>query len=56
MQVHATALSATDGFPMVQLPSQGDNFVAYSVLGVELGKTYAHGLVRQAVLDSYANV
>jgi penicillin-insensitive murein endopeptidase len=40
----------------VQLPSQGDNFVAYSVPGVELGRTYVHGLVRQAVLDSYANV
>jgi penicillin-insensitive murein endopeptidase len=40
----------------VQLPAQGDNFVAYSVLGIELGRTYVHGLVRQAVLDSYANV
>lgn len=40
----------------VQLPPQGDNFVAYSVLGVELGRTYVHNLVRQAVLDAYANV
>lgn len=40
----------------VLLPAQGDNFVAYSVLGIELGRTYVHGRVRQAVLDSYANV
>lgn len=40
----------------VQLPPQGDNFVAYSVLGVELGRTYVHNLVHQAVLDAYANV
>jgi penicillin-insensitive murein endopeptidase len=40
----------------VQLPVQGDNFVAYSVVAVELGRTYVHSLVRQAVLDAYANV
>jgi penicillin-insensitive murein endopeptidase len=40
----------------VQLPPQGDNFFAYSVLGVELGRTYVHNRVRQAVLDAYANV
>lgn len=40
----------------VQLPVRGDNFVAYSLVGVELGRTYVHSLVRQAVLDAYANV
>lgn len=40
----------------VQLPSQGDNFVAYSMLGVELGRTYVHNLTRQVVLGAYANV
>jgi penicillin-insensitive murein endopeptidase len=40
----------------VQLPPRGDNFVAYSSLGVELGRTYVHHLVRRAVLDAYANV
>lgn len=40
----------------VQLPPQGDNFVAYSPVGVELGRTYVHNLVRQAVLGAYANV
>lgn len=40
----------------LQLPPQGDNFVAYSVLGVELGRTYVHNLVRQTVLHAYANV
>lgn len=40
----------------VQLPPQGDNFIAYSVVGVELGRTYVHSLVRQAVLGAYATV
>jgi penicillin-insensitive murein endopeptidase len=40
----------------VQLPARGDNFVAYSAMGVELGRTYVHSLVRQVVLEAYANV
>jgi penicillin-insensitive murein endopeptidase len=40
----------------VQLPPQGDNFIAYSMLGVELGRTYVHHLARHAVIDAYANV
>jgi penicillin-insensitive murein endopeptidase len=40
----------------VQLLPQGDNFVAYSSVGVELGRTYVHGLVRQVLLNAYANV
>lgn len=39
----------------VQLPAQGNNFVAYSMMGVQLGRTYVHTLVHQTVLDAYAN-
>lgn len=37
----------------VQLPLSGNNFSAYSSLGVAMGRTYVHGLVRQIVLDAY---
>ncbi|HEX2972340.1 MAG TPA: penicillin-insensitive murein endopeptidase, partial [Tepidisphaeraceae bacterium] len=40
----------------VQLPLRGDNFVAYSRVGVDLGRTYVHSTVRQVVLDAYASV
>jgi penicillin-insensitive murein endopeptidase len=40
----------------VQLPANGGNFVAYSPVGVELGRTYVHDVVRQIVLDAYAQV
>jgi penicillin-insensitive murein DD-endopeptidase len=40
----------------VQLPPQGVNFAAYSSTGVEIGRTYVHDRVRQAVLEAYANV
>lgn len=39
----------------VQIPAQGENFVAYSMAGVQLGRTYVHSLVRQTLLDAYAN-
>jgi len=39
----------------VQLPAQGDNFIAYSMVGVQSGRTYVHSLVRQTVLDAYEN-
>lgn len=38
----------------VQLPLSGNNFFAYSSLGVAAGRTYVHDLVRQVVLDAYA--
>lgn len=40
----------------VQLPLQGENFVAYSRVGVELGRNYVHSLVREVVLDAYAKL
>jgi penicillin-insensitive murein endopeptidase len=40
----------------VQRPPQGVNFTAYSSTGVEMGRTYVHDQVRQAVLEAYANV
>jgi penicillin-insensitive murein endopeptidase len=40
----------------VQLPSSGANFVAYGNLGVDLGRTYVHSLVRQVILDAYAEL
>ena len=40
----------------VQLPGHGGNFAAYSQVGVELGRTYVHSLVRQVVLDAYAGL
>lgn len=40
----------------VQLPPRGENFVAYSPIGVEMGRTYLHGVIRQVVLDAYAEL
>lgn len=40
----------------VRLPPQGDNFLAYSTMGVELGRTHVHSLVHQVVLSAYTNV
>jgi penicillin-insensitive murein endopeptidase len=40
----------------VQLPIRGENFAAYSQVGVELGRTYIHSTVRQVVLDAYAGL
>lgn len=38
----------------VALPRSGDNFDAYSGLGVTLGRTYVHDEVRAIVTDAYA--
>lgn len=40
----------------VQLPSSGPNFGAYSQVGVELGRTYVHSVVRDVVVDAYASL
>lgn len=40
----------------VKLPSRGDNFKSYSVLGDALGRTYVHGKVRDAVVLAYAKL
>lgn len=37
----------------VQLPQQGANFVAYSSLGVQMGRTYVHAAVSAMVADAY---
>jgi penicillin-insensitive murein endopeptidase len=37
----------------VPLPSQGQNYVPYSTLGVALGRTYVHQTVRDIVVDAY---
>ena len=37
----------------VQLPAEGKNYVAYSSLGVTLGRTYVHQAVRDIVVDAY---
>jgi penicillin-insensitive murein endopeptidase len=37
----------------MQLPKDGANFVAYSSLGVQLGRTYVHSAVREIVVDAY---
>lgn len=37
-----------------RLPSSGDNFSAYSLLGVGAGRTYVHSSVHQIVVESYA--
>jgi len=39
-----------------RLPTSGNNFVAYSRMGADLGRTYVHSLVRQVVLDAYAGL
>lgn len=38
----------------VVLPLAGDNFEAYSVLGVGLGRTFVHSEVKKIVVDAYA--
>lgn len=40
----------------VQMPLRGENFVAYSRIGIEMGRTYLHSDVRQVVLDAYAEL
>jgi penicillin-insensitive murein endopeptidase len=37
----------------VQLPPSGKNFVAYSPLGTQLGRTWLHGAVAQVLLASW---
>lgn len=39
-----------------QLPSSGDNFAAYSLLGVGAGRNYVHSMVHAIVVESYANL
>ncbi|HVL01769.1 MAG TPA: penicillin-insensitive murein endopeptidase [Dongiaceae bacterium] len=39
-----------------QLPSSGDNFEAYSLAGVGLGRNYVHSTVHAIVLESYASL
>jgi penicillin-insensitive murein endopeptidase len=36
-----------------QLPSSGDNFVSYSLLGNMMGRTYVHSDVWNIIVDSY---
>lgn len=38
----------------VQLPVQGTNFVPYSQIGVQLGRTHVHSVVRDIVVDAYS--
>lgn len=40
----------------MQLPRSGSNFAPYSNQGIDAGRTYLHGLVRQVVLDAYAGL
>ena len=37
----------------VKLPSNGDNFKAYSTVGVISGRTYVHSKVYEAITNSY---
>ncbi len=39
-----------------QLPSSGDNFSAYSLLGVTAGRNYVHSTIYAVVLDAYKDV
>ena len=39
-----------------QLPSSGENFSAYSLLGVGTGRTYVHSAVQQIVVETYAEL
>ncbi len=47
----STAKGKIDG--AVQLPSSGKNFIAYSSLGVTLGRTYVHAEVSKTVVAAY---
>ena len=40
----------------VQLPAGGTNFIAYSPVGVELGRTYLHSQIAATVLAAYATL
>lgn len=40
----------------VQLPLRGENFVAYSRIGVEMGRTHLHSVAHQVVLDAYTEL
>ena len=39
-----------------QLPSSGDNFSAYSLIGVSAGRNYVHNTIYAVVLDAYRDV
>lgn len=39
-----------------RLPSSGDNFSPYSLLGVGAGRTYVHSRVHQIVVETYAEL
>jgi penicillin-insensitive murein endopeptidase len=39
-----------------KLPSEGDNFFAYSSLGVMLGRTYVHCMVADVIKKAYADL
>jgi penicillin-insensitive murein endopeptidase len=39
-----------------QLPSSGDNFEAYSLIGVGAGRNYVHSTVHAIVVESYASL
>lgn len=39
-----------------QLPSAGDNFEAYSLIGVGAGRNYVHSTVHAIILESYASL
>lgn len=39
-----------------QLPSSGDNFSAYSLIGVTAGRNYVHSMIYVVVLDAYKDV
>lgn len=40
----------------VALPTSGSNFSAYSQLGVAAGRTHVHSMVRDVVIDAYAQL
>ena len=39
-----------------QLPSSGDNYEAYSLIGVAAGRNYVHSSIYDVVLDAYKNL
>jgi penicillin-insensitive murein endopeptidase len=39
-----------------RLPYSGENYRAYSMLGFGLGRTYVHSIVRNVMLDAYAEL
>jgi len=39
-----------------RLPYSGENYRAYSMLGFGLGRTYVHSIVRDVMLDAYAEL